>query len=262
MLEGAKIEIGAELAVDARQQIEIEFRRDALGVVIGVIENFRILHQIDADHEQRARAQHAAGVAQEFAGFVRLEIADGGAGKKTDPRQRGDRRRQRERLGEILDQRIDAEMRKIPAQLGGVLLQEIAGNIDRHIGLHRRRGAEQDARLAARAAAEFDQGAVLRKQRGDRRRIVLQNADLAAGRIIFRQPGDAVEQRRAGEVVEIFRRQAFRLRRKTGDNVGRERFVRCGRCRAPRGLDSSSHGFAQCSYSARRKPVNCQRADG
>ena len=95
MLEGAKIEIGAELAIDARQQIEIEFRRDALGVVVGGVENLRILHQIDADHEQRARAQHAAGMAQEFARLVRLEIADGRARKEADPRQRGDRRRQR-----------------------------------------------------------------------------------------------------------------------------------------------------------------------
>ena len=52
MLEGAEIEVGAELAVDARQEIEIEFRRDTLGVVVGVVENFGILHQIDADYEQ------------------------------------------------------------------------------------------------------------------------------------------------------------------------------------------------------------------
>ena len=95
MLEGAEIEIGAELAIDARQQIEIEFRRDALGIVVGVVENFGVLHQIDADHEQRALAQHAAGMAQEFARFVRLEIADGRSRKEADPRQRSDRGRQR-----------------------------------------------------------------------------------------------------------------------------------------------------------------------
>ena len=95
MLEGVEIEIGAELAIDARQQIEIEFRGDTLGIVVGAVENLRVLDQIDADHEQRARAQHVAGMAQKFARFVRLEIADGRAGKEADPRQRRDHGRQR-----------------------------------------------------------------------------------------------------------------------------------------------------------------------
>ena len=35
VLEGGKIEIGAELAIDARQEIEIELRGDTFGIVIG-----------------------------------------------------------------------------------------------------------------------------------------------------------------------------------------------------------------------------------
>src|ERR1700685_4339815 len=89
MLEGVEIEIGAELAVDARQQVEIEFRRDTLGVIVGVVENFRILDQIDADDEYRLFAKHRAGMAEEFARLVRLEIADGRSRKEPDPRQRG-----------------------------------------------------------------------------------------------------------------------------------------------------------------------------
>src|SRR5215207_10733903 len=34
MLEAGRIELGAELAIDARQQVEIELRRHALGIVI------------------------------------------------------------------------------------------------------------------------------------------------------------------------------------------------------------------------------------
>ena len=113
-------------------------------------------------------------------------------------------------------------MRKIAPQLRRVLLQKIAGNIDGNIGLHRRRGAEQNARFSARTRAEFDQRAVRRKQRGDRRRIVPQQRKLAAGRIIFRQLGDALEQRGAGQIVKIFRRQLLRLRRKPGRDVGGE----------------------------------------
>ena len=41
MLEAAEVEVGAELAVDARQQIEIELRGDALLVVIGLLQHLR-----------------------------------------------------------------------------------------------------------------------------------------------------------------------------------------------------------------------------
>ena len=89
--------------------------------------------------------------------------------------------------GEIGDHRMHRKMREIAPQLRGVLLQKVAGNIDRHIGLDRGRGAEQDARLLARARAELDQRAARRKQRGDRRRMLAQQRELAARRIIFRQ---------------------------------------------------------------------------
>ena len=231
------------------------------GVVVGAIENFRLLDQVDADHEHRTGAEHCPGMAQEFRRLMRLEIADRRSRKEADARQRRDRRRKVERLREIRDQRMHRKVRKIAAQLRGVLLQEFAGNIDRDIGLDIRRGAEQDARLAARPAAEFDQRTAGRKQRGDGRRMVVQKAKLAARRIIFRQMGDAVEQGGAGGIIKIFRRQPFRLGGEAGDDIGGERSRRPGRLRrAKGGLDV--HVTAQRSYSASRRPVNCQRADG
>ena len=74
---------------------------DAGGVVVGGVEDARVLHQVDADDQVGAAAEHAAGVAQERAGLVRLEIADGRSGKETGMRHSGDRRRQRERLREV-----------------------------------------------------------------------------------------------------------------------------------------------------------------
>ncbi len=98
MLEGGQIEIGAELAIDARQQIEIEFGGHAFGVIVGRAQDLGILDQIDADHQHRAVAENGAGMAQKLRRLMRLEIADGRAGKKADPRQRGDRRRNVEAL--------------------------------------------------------------------------------------------------------------------------------------------------------------------
>src|SRR5271156_4486299 len=48
MLKGGEIEIGPQLAIDARQQIEVEFRSDALGIVVGAVENVGQLFKIDA----------------------------------------------------------------------------------------------------------------------------------------------------------------------------------------------------------------------
>src|SRR6185437_9347294 len=88
MLEGIELEGAAQLAIDAHQQVEIEFGGDAGLVAIGGIENFRRLDQIGADNQRRALAQDAAGIAQKRASLMRLEIADGGARKKSNPRRR------------------------------------------------------------------------------------------------------------------------------------------------------------------------------
>ena len=146
---------------------------------------------------------------QKTPGLIRLEIADGRAGEEADARQAREMRRYREFLREILDQRMHQKVRQVAAQLRQILLQKVARNIDRNIGLDGRRGAEQDTRLAARPAAEFDQRAAGRKHRGDGRRVILQDADFAARRIIFRQLRDALEQRGALQIVKIFRRQTF-----------------------------------------------------
>ena len=102
VLEGVELEGAAQFAVDTHQQIKVELRGDARRVVVGSIEHFHRLDQIGADDQRRARAQDAGGIAQEGRRFVRLEIADGGARKESDPHRRRLRRlRQREVLRDI-----------------------------------------------------------------------------------------------------------------------------------------------------------------
>src|SRR5262249_8450771 len=66
MAEAAKIEVGAQLTVDPRQQIEIEPGGHAGGVVVGGVEDTRVLHQVDPDDQMGAWSQHATGVPQEL----------------------------------------------------------------------------------------------------------------------------------------------------------------------------------------------------
>src|SRR5215467_12174892 len=83
MVEALEIEISVELVIDAREQVEVELRGEAGLVVVGGVKDTRVLHQIDSDDQGGVTSQHAPGVAQERAGFLRLEIADGRSGKES-----------------------------------------------------------------------------------------------------------------------------------------------------------------------------------
>ena len=76
--------------------------------------------------------------------------------------------------------------------------------------------------------------------------MLAQKRHLAARRIIFRQPRDLIEQHRPRRVVEVFRRQPFRLGGQAGENVGGEWLERRGYGRrAEHALRTRGHGAAQ-----------------
>ena len=93
MAERVNIEVSRELAIDTREQVEVELRRYARGIVIGRVENVGVLDEIDANDKGCACAQHAPGMAQERCRILRLEVADGRAREKARPRQPYDRAR-------------------------------------------------------------------------------------------------------------------------------------------------------------------------
>src|SRR5262245_66671699 len=100
MVKAREIEIAIELAIDAREQVEIELRRQAGRIIVSGVEDLRVLHQVDPDDQGGAASQHAPGVAQESAGLMRLEIADGRPGKESGMGHLRCRSRQRERSEE------------------------------------------------------------------------------------------------------------------------------------------------------------------
>src|SRR5215813_1509515 len=123
MTERVEIEVGSELAVDARKQVEVEFRGDTRGVVVGSVEDARVLDEVDTDDQRGLGAQHAAGMAKESAGVMRFEIADGRTGEEAGPRQLHDGLWQPERLREVGCDRHQSELRVIPPQLRRLLRQ-------------------------------------------------------------------------------------------------------------------------------------------
>ena len=61
------------------------------------------------------------------------------------------------------------------------------------------------------------------RQPRDLGRVLLEDAELGAGRIVFRQLGDPLEQDRARGVIEILRGQRLGLGLEAGEDVGCER---------------------------------------
>ena len=149
---------------------------------------------------------------------MRLEIAERRSREESDLGHPFDLGRQGKRCGEIGGNRINAKLGKILAQAAGLRVQEVAGNVDRDIGAEIA-ALQQQADLGGGAGAEFHQCGALRNDGSDLVAAAAQNAELGAGRIIFRQDRDLLEQLRACGVVEIFRRQTLGKLRQVADHV-------------------------------------------
>ena len=88
MREAVTIEIRARFAIGAHQQVLVERRGHAGAIIIGRVQNARVLDEIDADKKPAAFEQSCAPY-QELPRFLRFEISDRRAGKESDtPRGR------------------------------------------------------------------------------------------------------------------------------------------------------------------------------
>ena len=131
MDEGVQVEVGAQFAVGAQQDVLVEARRDAGGVVVGGMQPRRVLHQVDADQQaaaiQGCRASGAAGTMA--ASGRKLPMVE--PGKK--PARRvvaGNRQRQ----GEVGHDGRSVQRGIIHRQVAHHMAQIVAGDIQRQIG--------------------------------------------------------------------------------------------------------------------------------
>src|SRR5579883_2370165 len=203
MREAVDIDGGAELAVDALQQVAVERGGDAGAVVVGGLNEVRILFQIDADYHVAAGAEQPAAIDEKGLGFLGLEIADRRAREEAEPLAgRAGERGQPERARIVGADGGDQQRGEVLGKARRRVAQMLARNVDGNIGGGPLQRFEQDARLAAGAAAELDEAAFPSRPRRDGRRVLLKDRDLGAGRVIFRKPADLLEQGRAPRVVE------------------------------------------------------------
>ena len=83
MRKAVKRKVAVELPIDPRQKIEIEGRRHALAIIIGVDQPSDVLLEIDADDGLSLLPDMAPEPAQEGGGLGMVQIADGRTGKKS-----------------------------------------------------------------------------------------------------------------------------------------------------------------------------------
>ncbi len=166
---------------------------------------------------------HRARVLQESRRLRRREVADGRAGKVDDAPARAHavQVRQGERPRIVGAHRDDREAGKIPGERSRGSPQLRGGDVDGEVG-HRRECLDEDARLAAAAAAVLDQRAPRPEALRHVARVRAHDRDLGARRIVLGQLADRVEQRAARLVVEILGRQRLLRPRQAVQHVVEE----------------------------------------
>jgi hypothetical protein len=109
---------------------------------------------------------------------------------------------QGERLREVGHDGLHRQVREVAREAGGRVVQEVGGDVDRHVALQRMHRREQQARLAARAAADLDEAVHAADLALELGREAGQQARLGARRVVLGDLGDLLEQLGAAAVVQ------------------------------------------------------------
>src|SRR5690606_17652168 len=79
VVEPGGVEVGPQLAVEDRQQVAVEGRGDARGVVVGGLQALDRLDQVGGQEERVVRGEQGRDLGEEGTPLGRDEVADGAA---------------------------------------------------------------------------------------------------------------------------------------------------------------------------------------
>ena len=200
--EAVEVERAVQLAVDARQQIEVERGGDASGVVVGGVENARVLLQVDADQQRAGRSEPIGEASQHPHRLRRMEVADGRTREEAQTGRLRERLRQTKRAGKVGVQGRDGELGIIPRQRFGRGEQMLTRDVDGYVARRSIERFQQQPHLDAGAAAELQKDHARRQHGSDVARPRLQDLGLGPCEIVFVQLADTLEQAGSFGVVE------------------------------------------------------------
>jgi hypothetical protein len=130
MLEGSQIEVGGQLAIKHPEDVAVEVRGHALGVVVGRNQFGRILHEVDTEQERVARLEESAHTIKKDAPLCVVEVAYRAAEK--DNQLASIARDAVKMRGEVADHGVDAEAREVGGNPTCGLLERRLADVERH----------------------------------------------------------------------------------------------------------------------------------
>ncbi len=259
--EGAEVERGVELAVQPREDVQIEVRRHTLGVVVRGVQQHGVLSEIGAKDYRAVRSTRGGDAREEPRGIFRVEVADRGPREESHAPRAGESLRERNVLERrvVRRHRMNGNFRVASPQFVRDALELRRGHIDGHVCGGRRGSAhtvQYDAHLLRFPAPVLHEHRTRTDPGRDRACVFVQDGQLGARQVVLIQPRYRIEERGAARIVEQLRREPSRALTQAGDDLAAERRASLVRL----------HGFLhpigirphQLSL-ARRIPLNCQR---
>lgn len=229
MTETVEVEVRVQLAVDAGQDVLVERGRHPRCVVVGRQEDVGCLSKIGSEQHRAAAPQRATHCAEKRDRHVVLVVSDRAADEEHEQRAIAralGRRPQRLLVGAV--ERRDLDLTLFAREAGDAFVEGRRRHVRREIAapaLLRGQRPQQDLSLRRRPCAELEH---VEGTAGDASRVAhdvagvsVEDRLLGARQVVLRQLGDALEQRRAGRVVEQERGQRFLLGGQSAhDDVG------------------------------------------
>ena len=272
MPKSSEVEVGMQLAIEASEHVEIEAGGDTRRIVVRRVEGTP--HPCADRRQAPARRRRRPCVAP-VAGRRRPP-----SGESCRSSSRGRRRR----VARAVAGRAVAGAPCSPRRPGARASPDIpprcatrprraararcrSARTPRSDGA-RAQGVEQVSNLDAGPAPVLDEHAIVAGERGDVARARPHHLELGSRQVVLGELGDAFEQRRAGGVVEQLRWQRLghhpetleHLRAQPGRDARRSRWPLVARVHRPVEWRGHRRTSASVVPSARRMPLNCQRA--
>ena len=225
--KGVKRESPPQLPIDAGQQVHVERRGDALGVVVGGVEDTGVLLEVDADQHGAAGPGHLGRRGEKPDRPIGGEVAQRRSREENHAFRVGHTldHGHREGLGVIGAHDVHRQVWQVCGERRHRLDEEVARNVHADEGRRPLQGVEHNARLLAGPGAKFHQLAVRPHQGGDLGRRGTQQAGLGPRRIVFGEPADPPEQFRTLLVVKELARQVLGLVCQSLEDLGKEGVV-------------------------------------
>ncbi len=206
MREVLKVEVPAELAVDARQEVEVEPGGDARGIVVGALEDPPVLAEIDPDQEPVRSAQHLTHPAKKLRCLVAMEVADVRAQPQDHLGLLDLLAQTAESLLVFRSHRGDLQSRVAREQIPRGLLDHRGADVHRQVAEPAPAGEErvdQEPGLGRASAPQLHHRHRFGKQIRDLRCTSEEDGPLGAAEVVLGDPADLLEEERSLPIVEI-----------------------------------------------------------